>query len=120
VVNQGNRLHLVWFVRNRLETDRRSLYQIWYSSAVTAAPADPLPATPTPTPTITPTPAPALTPTATRVNIPITAEEMEEASQIRTNLMRESDDLLLLMQTLTPLLIILIGLAMGWRYLQGR
>lgn len=120
VVNQGNRLHLVWFVRNRLETDRRSLYQIWYSSAVTAAPAEPLPPTPTPTPTITPTPTPVLTPTATRVNISITAEEMEEASQIRTNLMRESDDLLLLVQALMPLLIILIGLAMGWRYLQGR
>ncbi|NJN95488.1 MAG: exo-alpha-sialidase [Anaerolineales bacterium] len=120
VSSQGNRLHLVWFVRNRLETDRRSLYQIWYSSAITAAPAQPLPPTPTPTPTQTSTPAPVVVFTPTPVKIPISPGEMEHASQIRKNLMRESDDLLLLLQALMPLIIVLIGLGMGWHYWQGR
>ncbi|NJN95489.1 MAG: hypothetical protein HC875_15950 [Anaerolineales bacterium] len=48
-ISQGNKLHLVWFVRDELKLTPYSRYQIWYSSAVTAASARPLAATPTPT-----------------------------------------------------------------------
>jgi hypothetical protein len=119
VVSQGNRLHAVWFVRNQISTDS-ALYQVWYSNALSPAPAQPLPPTPTPTPTVTPSPTPVYTATPTPIQVDITQDEVETLSAVRMVLYTENDDLILLLQGLTPLFVVVIGFVAMQRYIQRR
>ena len=115
VVGQGNRLHLVWFVRDQLPTTGGQ-YQIWYSGAIAAAQELPLPPTPTPTLTPTPTAAPIALPTATVPAVSITGPEVEAINNLATILYTENDDLLLLLKSLAPVFMIVLVLIFVRRF----
>jgi hypothetical protein len=109
ILSQGNRLHLVWFVRDQLQTTGGH-YQIWYSGAIAAAQELPLPPTPTPTATVIPTATPTILPTATLPSVSITEPEVVAINNLATILYTENDDLLLLLKSLTPVFIIMLVL----------
>ncbi len=62
-IGEGNRLHAVWFTRNRdhLWDSANGLYEVWYSSALSTAPHITVQRTPVPSPTSTPKPMPVST-----------------------------------------------------------
>ncbi len=115
ITGQGNRLHLVWFLRERLETPG-SFYQIWYSGATTTAPPLPLPPTPTSTPTSTPTPTPIIIPTKTPPPVTITPNEIKAVTELSTILYSENDDLILMLKSLAPVLVVIVGFILGRRF----
>lgn len=62
-IGEGNRLHAVWFTRDRdhVWDSAKGLYEVWYSSALSTAPHVTARSTPLPSPTSTPTPMPTAT-----------------------------------------------------------
>ena len=62
-IGEGNRLHAVWFTRDRdhLWDSPNGLYEVWYSSALSTAPHVTARSTPVPSPTSTPTVMPMAT-----------------------------------------------------------
>jgi hypothetical protein len=113
-VSRGNRLHLVWFVRDaeHLFTGGGD-YQVWYSRGRSAAPSVPPPPSPTPlpTPTVTPTPVPLPSPTPYPTRAPGSGE-------LATNdLYTESDEILQLAVALLPLVLLILLIVLfrrGW------
>lgn len=115
IVAQGNRLHLVWFVRDQLQTTG-GRYQILYSGAQLNTPGQPLPPTPTVTPSPTTTATPIITPTPTRPSVSITQEEIKAVHELSTILYTENDDLWLLTKSLAPVLLVIVGVFVGRRF----
>lgn len=66
-IGEGNRLHAVWFTRDRdhVWDSANGLYEVWYSSALSAAPHVTAQSTPLPSPTSTPTQMPLATTSST-------------------------------------------------------
>jgi hypothetical protein len=115
VISRGNQLHATWFVRDYLKDNARPS-QVWYAHGQLNVPAEtpvPLP-TPTSTPTpLLPTPVPTATPTPfidpALVNIPA---QPESTASIYT----ENDDVLLLVQSLLPAMLIVALVIVGIRF----
>lgn len=103
-VAQGNRLHLVWFVRDQ-EFTEGGQYKIWYSRRDLLAPAL------TPAPTFTPSPPPA--PTATLIVEPTrTPLRLPDLQTVDTSgLYTENDDVGIWLLSLLPALVIIGGVA---------
>jgi hypothetical protein len=106
-VGQGNRLHVVWFVRSGEGTE---FMRIWYSElGIDAPPEEPVP-TPTPTPTLMPTPMPTLTPTVT----PFPTLGPGD-SDVPEGLYTEHDELARLVLALSPVLfVVMVAFAIRW------
>jgi hypothetical protein len=106
-VSGGNRLHVVWFVRDREHLfDTAGDYKVWYSTRQSSAPSvTPVP-TPTMFPTATPTPVPTPTPTAT----PYPTLAPGETTALPDGLYTESDELLRLLVGLVPVLILVTAI----------
>lgn len=117
VVDRGNQLHAAWYIREDIFEDQTP-HQVWYvhgqSSALAEAPvkveptATPLP-TATPAPTLAPTPVPTLDPGITQAALP---------TGVSASLYTETDELLVLLQSLLPaalIVIIVITVARFWR-----
>jgi hypothetical protein len=100
-VGQGNRLHVVWFVRPQGASTRNM--RIWYSELKTDAPLEEPPPTPTPTATPTMTPMPTLGPTVT----PFPTLGPGD-SGVPEGLYTESDDLARLALALSPVLLMVM------------
>jgi hypothetical protein len=109
VVNNGNELHVVWFVRDEdhiFDSDRGE-YSVWYANRILRSPGiepQPFP-TPTPTPVIIPTPTPVIpTPTPVDPVVYLTPVSPELTSYIYG----EIDDLVLMGQALIPAAVIIL------------
>jgi hypothetical protein len=117
-VGNGNRLHVVWFVRDEAEIwSGGGRYRVWYMQSLTSAPA----ATPAVYPTFTFTPpAPTATQTpvaATATPLPMPTETLSVAEP-GTVVYSESQYLPLIARSLAPVLIIVTcvaGLVVLWR-----
>ena len=112
VISGGNKLHVAWFVREAL-WEGEGTHAVWYSSSQSASPAQ----TPVPPPTSTPIPTatPLATATPTATPYPTLAPG---GTALPDGLYTESDDLLLLIVGLAPVLILvtaIFAIRFGWR-----
>lgn len=117
-VGLGNQLHVVWFVRdaeNLFNSDAGN-YRVWHSTSTTNSPAVApvaVPEIPPPTPMVTVDRASAL-PTATSQIIPVAVENAappEYAGPLLPNLRSENDEVLVLLMSIGPVLLVVIGAA---------
>lgn len=113
-IAQGNKMHVVWFVRNQLGTGG-GLYKIYYSTSLTDAPE--LALVPTPTPSPTPAP-PTPTPEPTRQSLPdFTGVDVQvDPTRLRT----ENDDVSQLALAMTPLVVLLGAVVVVARSIRRR
>ena len=109
VIEHGNRLHAVWFIREGLSGPSRSRQSVWYSSATIAAP------TVVPLATFTPIPSPTLAqPTVTPVILPTTISAASRGKPVVTGPPRWDGQGLALL-TLALALVLLLLLIIAWR-----
>jgi len=104
-VGQGNHLYAVWFVRPEGLSTRNM--RIWYSELKIDAPLEE--SVPVPTATATPTTAPTSTPKPTATPTPALGFE---DSGMPEGLYTESDELVMLAVALSPVLLLVMILAM--------
>lgn len=121
-IGNGNQLHAVWFVRDEehIWESGKQQYQIWYARGQTDAPEIPpvtLEPTATPTVTSTPTAAPTHTPTPTLTpTIDPNLTRISSASGVAASIYSETDELILLIQSLLPTLLVVAFIVFGVRY----
>jgi hypothetical protein len=108
-INNGNELHVIWFVRDEdhiFDSDRGE-YTVWYSNRLLDSPRiepQPFPS-PTPAPVILPTPTPVIpTPTPVDPVVYLTPVSPELTSYIYG----EIDDLLIMGQALIPAAVLIL------------
>ena len=109
VIERGNKLHAVWFIREGLSGPSQSRQSVWYSSATIDAP------TVVPLATFTPVPSPTLPqPSVTPVIVPTTISAASRGKPVVAGPPRwEGQGLALLTLALAPLLLLLLIIA--WR-----
>ncbi len=103
-VSRGNRLHVVW--HTHADSDY-GICSVWYSDSQSPAPAQILPPTPTPIPTPAPTLSTEPTSTPTAMLIPELIS-IPVSSDVPNVIFTENDDVLLLLQSLIPIILIII------------
>jgi hypothetical protein len=117
VVN-GNELHVVWFLRDEKPNADVGLHRIWYAHGYTSAPVTKqqitqlsLEPTPDPQPLSTPVPTPTVTATLepTLIQTPVSVEGVN-------SIYTEVDDVMLMMQSLLPAIMIVIVIIFGVRF----
>jgi hypothetical protein len=110
-ISRGNEMHVTWFTRDQEFTDN-GYYQIWYSSSQSAAPLLPLPTPLAPTEEAAPTQPLSVRPTRTPIPPEISSTSLVLDAQSLTT---ENDDVLRLLISLLPVLVItgaVIGIAL--------
>jgi len=112
-IGRGNQLHVVWFTRDRATTNaKEERRQVWYSNSLSSAPTMPLPPPSTPILISTPRAHVTQSPTST----PVPASIQSEPFVLDPNsLTTENDDVLLLLASLAPAVLIVAALAIGAR-----
>jgi hypothetical protein len=108
VIHRGNQLHTTWFIRQD-PFEATEPHQVWYARGQAQAPAEALITQPAPTPLPTPTavataPAPP-TPTPT---LAFSANLIPASPEATGTIYTEVDDVLLMLQSLLPALLIVI------------
>lgn len=112
VVNQGNQLYVTWFLRKNL-MEIIEPHQIWFAHGQSTAPHQEFTVKAAPSPTLTPTtpatPPPTATPQPTLApdinNFSVSTDELN-------SIYTEDDDLLLLLKSLLPVVLVL-GVVIG-------
>jgi hypothetical protein len=110
-ISGGNRLHVVWFIRDEdhiFDSDQGD-YSVWYSMKTITAPAAEAGQFPTPTavPIVLPTPTVAApTPTPVDPSIALDPVSPEQAMSVYGEL----DEMLVMSQALLPAVVLLLGL----------
>jgi hypothetical protein len=108
-VSQGNQLHVVW--HTHAESNYGERY-IWYSSSQSPAPPQALPPTPTLTPMPSPVPAEivALAPVSASKRVLASTQSLSITSSFDPSVIyTENDDVLLLLASLVPSILIVLG-----------
>jgi hypothetical protein len=111
-VGLGNQLHVVWFVRDAqsIFNSDAGNYQVWYASSTTDSPAIApveVPAIPPPTPIVNAVAA-IVIPTPTAQIAPVSVEDPSRptASVLMPNIRSENDEVLLLLFSSIPVLVV--------------
>jgi hypothetical protein len=124
-VSDGNQLHVVWYVRDAVNVwntvDKSKPHRIWYAQGSSSAPA----LTPVPWPTHTPTPKPtpaAIGPifTPTRIPTPTPTPDPALASvtvppEVIDTIYTDSDEVMLLVKSLVPAMLVIAAVIFGVR-----
>ena len=111
VVHEGNQIHAAWFTREGNVWEQDTNREIWYSSSQSSAPHQPVTPLPTSTPqppTVTPSPIPTATPYPTLAL---------KDTGLPGGLYTESDDVFQLVVALSPVILVILVIALvktGW------
>lgn len=120
-ISQGNQLHAVWFVRDRLDLAYHSRYQVWYSHVIVDAPSEALPPPPTATPLPSPTPLNIANLTVPLPKSAISGDELAALEGIRADAFFSDDDLpMLIAKSVAPLAAVVAGLFVSRQLKQRR
>ncbi len=123
-VGLGNQLHVAWFVREQAHIWDSDLgkYRIWYAHGVSSAPAATPVVWPTPTPTPAPEGAPTATPAPTAMPSPTATATLDPglsrvtvSSEAVDSIFTDADDVLLLIKSLVPTVLIIAAVVVGIR-----
>ncbi len=104
-ISEGNKLHVVWFVRDQ-QYGVGEFFRILYSSSLSDAPYQ----TPVPIPTPTPTPLPTFTPLPPPTSTPLPTLA-PGSSYLPEGLYTESDEMKQLALALLPILLLVVVIA---------
>jgi hypothetical protein len=113
-ISAGNRLHLVWFVRDRYHVfdSENGRYQVWYTQTQVDAPAEAFAQRPTASPTTEPTPTTTPIPPTPRPTLnPLILDSSSDARPVDS----EAAALTLLAGSLLPALVLMAAVVIGIR-----
>jgi hypothetical protein len=117
VVSQGNRLHAVW--HTHADSDYSQGRYIWYSTSQSMAPPQPLLPTPTSTPVPSPTSSAGLIAKSTATPTPELMSAVVPPG-VPDVIFTENDDVLLMLQSLIPVILIIAAVIIGRHILPRR